>query len=248
MTDIDEKRFDEAVRLSTERERQSKKVGTLSEKLIHRTLKYYFEPDDEKHEIEVCGSVVDIKNDDGICEIQTRSFDRLVPKLEKLLDEYSVNVIYPIVVEKTVYWTDRENGEVSSTRKSSKKGRVTDVFPELYYLTELLQNKRFKLTLVLLLADEYRILDGYGKDKKKRATKVNIIPTKLLEILEFSDFKELNDYIIRILPDNFTVKQLNSILCLRPKRLSLALKFLLKIGAIEQIGKSGKAYLYGKKK
>ena len=42
MTNIDENRFDDAVRRSTGCKRQNEKVGTLSEKLIHRTLKYYF--------------------------------------------------------------------------------------------------------------------------------------------------------------------------------------------------------------
>ena len=240
---IDEKRFIESVRRATDYERNNGKVGTLSEKLVHRTLKYYFEPNEENHEIKVCGSIVDVKNEHGITEIQTRFFERLSSKLEKMLPEYPVNVIYPVIVEKNVHWTDPESGE-TSVRKSSKKGRITDVLPELYHIKEFLSCDGFMLTVVLISADEYRVLDGYGKDKKKRATKVNIIPTELVDLLSFSNLAELKTYLLNVLPDNFTAKQINLAFHLRPRQLSLALKLLINLGVIIQIGKSGNAFVY----
>lgn len=243
---LDETRFSDALNMASAFDGSTEKVGTLSEKLVHRTLKYYFEPDGANHEIEVLGSIVDIKNGDGIVEIQTRGFDRLKPKLEKLLPEYSVKVVYPVIVEKTVHWIDPESGETVSVRKSSKKGRVTDILPELYHVLELLREENLSFTLVSLCADEFRILDGYGKEKKKRATKVNIVPTKLLEVRDVSGNFGVKEWIYSILPDNFTAKQLNSTLHLRPRQLSLALKFLIKLGVVRQIGKICNAYLYEK--
>ena len=51
-------------------------------------LKLAEEPCEACHEIKVKGSVADIKNADGIVEIQTRAFERLLPKLKKFLGEY----------------------------------------------------------------------------------------------------------------------------------------------------------------
>lgn len=246
MTSVDEKRFLQSVQRAVEYERNNQKVGTLSEKLVHRTLKYYFEPDDNKHEISVSGAIVDVFNDCGICEIQTKNFDRLSSKLAKLLPEYHINIIYPVIVDKTVHWLDPESGEVLFTRKSSKRGRVTDVISELYHIKEFLMEDELKFTVVLLTADDYRILDGYGKDKKKGATKVNIMPSKLVDVIFFSNLTDVKEYINKVLPDNFTAKQLNSILHLRPRQLSLALKFLINSGIVQQNGNVGKAYLYEK--
>ena len=243
---FNEERFFEAVKIASGSERKCEKVGTLSEKLVHRTLKYYFEPCEEYHEIDVLGSIVDVKRGDEIIEIQTRSFDRLKLKLEKLLPVYSVNVIYPVIVEKNVHWIDPESGERVSVRKSSKKGRATDVLAELYHIREHLSNSGFKLTLVLLSADEFRVLDGYGKEKKKRATKVDIIPKELFDVLEFSNEAELKKYILNVLPDNFTAKQLNSSFHLRPRQFSLALKLLLSLGVVRQVGKVRNAHFYEK--
>ena len=77
-------------------------IGTYGEKLLHRTLKYYFEPNSDFHEVAFNGSVADIKNGEGIIEIQTRSFEKLVPKLERFLCCSHVTVVYPIIERKRI--------------------------------------------------------------------------------------------------------------------------------------------------
>ena len=72
-------------------------IGTLSEKTIHAILKYYLEPNASCHEIRVGSFFADIKNEQGIFEIQTRQFYKLQGKLAVFLEQYPVTVVYPIV-------------------------------------------------------------------------------------------------------------------------------------------------------
>ena len=52
-------------------------IGILSEKIMHLTLKYYFSPFDSDHEVKLGGFYADAVNEDGIVEVQTRSFKNL---------------------------------------------------------------------------------------------------------------------------------------------------------------------------
>ena len=113
-------------------------IGTLSEKTLHAALKAYYEPDDESREVALGGFVADIVGEEGIIEIQTRSFERLRGKLEAFLEAARVTVVYPVAVERQLRWIDPETGEVLPPRGSTKKGIPFDVLPELYKIKPLL--------------------------------------------------------------------------------------------------------------
>ena len=102
---MDEKRFLEACTFTVGRAYDRNKVGLLSEKTLHATLKYYFEPDKRYHEQKIGMHYADICRDGQIFEIQTRSMNRLRDKLRAFLEEYRVCVVYPIPAEKTIAHT-----------------------------------------------------------------------------------------------------------------------------------------------
>lgn len=52
-------------------------IGTLKEKTLHAVLKNFYEPDTTHQEIRVGRFVADIKKDNEIIEIQTRSFNNM---------------------------------------------------------------------------------------------------------------------------------------------------------------------------
>ena len=116
-------------------------IGTLAEKKIHATLKYYVQPDKDKHEIKFNGGVADALSEDGVYEIQSKCFYRLAKKLEILLNGGTVTVVYPIVAEKILYLTDIETGE-TTIKKSPKRGSVYDVFPELYGIRQFIVSEK----------------------------------------------------------------------------------------------------------
>ena len=103
-------------------------IGTLSEKSLHKMLKLYIEPNIENHEVTYMGSIVDIKNADGIFEVQTRAYERLCPKLRRILPTSPVTVVCPLAAEKYTRWLDRTTGEMTERRKSPKRENAFDAF------------------------------------------------------------------------------------------------------------------------
>ena len=240
---MDEKRFFDAYRYVTEADGQKSGIGTIGEKSLHKILKSYYEPRVEYHEIPFMGFVLDVKNEEGIIEVQTGSFTPLYPKLKKLLPYSEITVICPIIAEKRLIWFDKETGELTEPKRSPKKGRYSDALSEISKISDLLFDKNLTVRLVLLSADEYKYLDGYGKDRKKRATKIERIPRRIIEERDINQIEDLID-ILPDLPESFTASDFNKATGLRRRKAFFSLKLLLRLGIIELFGKRGNAYLY----
>ena len=222
-------------------------IGTLSERILHRALKYYFEPNSEYHEVEFLGSIADIKNPQGIIEIQTRSLSRLSKKLEKILPEERVTVVYPIAVERRMSWLDEESGETTPFRKVSRRGRASDALKELSLIADILLNENLTVVLVLLNTEEIKLKNGVGRDKKRGGERIARIPKQLVDIIEL---KSKRDY-IRLIPSpillenpqDFTAKEFYRAAALRGRRSYYALKLLLDLGVLSR-EKRGREYIY----
>lgn len=120
--------------------------------------------------------MADIFNGKEIIEIQTRSFDRMRPKLERFLPLYPVTIVYPIPYCKHVFWIDEETGEISGGRKSPLKGSPYLAFKELYRIKAYLQDPNLTIRLTFLNMEEYKLLNGWSRDK-------NVAPAVMTEFL-----------------------------------------------------------------
>jgi hypothetical protein len=238
-------RLESALRAATS-EIGDTSIGRLSEKLLHRTLKHYLEPNTDCHEVECLGSVADIKGEGGIIEIQTRSFSRLKGKLSRFLESYPVTVVYPIVTDRLVEWCNPASGEITEVKKSPKKGRASDILYELSALSELVGREGLSFLLVFVKVREVRLLDGYGKNNRKRATKVNIIPEAISAPQRISTLEDVASLLPESLSGRFTARDFSLALRLKGVRASITLHSLLKLGIIERAGEEGRAYLYRK--
>ena len=219
-------------------------IGTLSEKTVHAVLKRYYEPDEDYHEVPVNGKVADIYRDGEIIEIQTRAFNKLRDKLDKFLPEYKVTIVYPIAHEKNLIWIDDTTGETSKKRKSPKRGSYTDAFYDLYKIKSYLNHPNLFLKLVLLDVDEYRLLNGWSKDRKKGSSRYDRIPSKLVGEVSI---ERVEDYVMLLpieLEDEFTVKDYATTAHIYEETARLGLHIMNYIGAIELVGKRGKSNLY----
>ncbi len=218
-------------------------IGTLGEKLVHKTLKLYLEPNEEYHEVAFLGSVADIKNERGITEIQTRSFERLLPKLGKLLSLTPVTVVFPIIREKRILWLDKETGELTAPRKSPRNGRPSDALFELSKIRECLFSENLTVRILLLDADEYRRLDGWDKTGKRGAGKIDRIPTDL--VAEYTVCK--TEDLLRLMPaglgGEFCAKEFAKAARLQGRRASYSLGLLYSAGLLTR-RREGRAYLY----
>jgi len=237
-----------------EREVASKKsgIGTLGERSLHAILKQYLEPVETKHEIKVGRFVADIVNEDGITEIQTRAFDKLRRKLDAFLDVSDVTVVYPIARMKYLQWLDEETGEITSRRKSPKKGKIYDVMPELYKIKWYLADERFHLKLLLLDLEETRLLNGWSKDKKKGSHRFDRVPLEIStkaenEVIELKTVADYKIFLPIDLPKHFTTKDLKVYAKISQRIAQITLHILHHIGVIERVGKLGNMHLYQKR-
>lgn len=236
---------DEAFEKALERAREESGgggIGTLSEKLLHRTLKYYYEPDPLNHEIEVGGFFADILNSEGITEIQTGSFFHIDKKLEAFLKEYQVTLVCPVVRERRLVYIDKSSGEISKPRLSPKKGGIFDVFRELIHIRKRLTEKNLVIAVPIVDALEYRVRRGPKRFRDKGFDREEIVPERLVSETVFVT----RDDWLRLMPeglDGFTVKELAKELGLEDRTAQAMCAALTYAGALVR-DESQRSYIY----
>lgn len=218
-------------------------IGTYSEKRLHRILKRYVCEDENAYEIPVGKYVADVYDEGKITEIQTKNLGTLLPKLRYYLEQTdcSVTVIYPIFAEKTLIRMDRETGELLRSKRSPKKGRVEDILPELYPLSELFFNPRLGVKAVLIRADEHRFSERM-RYRREGAYDSELFPRELVAEQTFSRRKDF----LRFLPndvDSFTASEYEAMTKLKKRKLYSALNFLCAAGLLRR-EKEGNRYRY----
>ena len=223
-------------------------IGTLSEKVIHKTLKSYYEPDEGFHEVKLLGKVADIKNSEGITEIQTRGFARLKPKLKLFLPEYPVTVVYPLVASKYIRWLDKESGELSPRGRSTKVKKIYDAGYELCAISDLLFHENLTLKIVLLECEEYNILNGYDKTRKRGADKIECIPIGIQETLVFRKLADYKIFVPEGLSEEFRSSDYRTLIRSRSRYSYYSLKLAERLGLVEHFRNEGNAFIYKKTK
>ena len=240
----DKAAFEEAKRKVIGVDRQRLGIGTLAEKSVHAILKNYYEPDEDHQEIPIDNYVADIYVSGEIIEIQTRQLNKLRGKLEAFLPLYPVTVVYPIPREKWLIWIDEESGELSKKRKSPLKGNPYAAFPELYKIKMFLKDPNLRLRLVLLNVEEYRLLNGWSKDKKKGSTRFDRIPTELVEEVEIDGLQDYMQFVPPELEGPFTSKEFAKAAHIPVSLAQTVMNILYHVGTVTRVGKKGNQYVY----
>lgn len=241
---IDREAFEAARKKVIGVDRKRSGIGTLSEKTVHAILKNYYEPDEEKQEIPIENYVADIFSDGEIMEIQTRQFNKMRNKLSAFLPLYPVTIVYPIPREKWIIWIDEESGELSRKRKSPAKGNVYLAFIELYKIKMYLKNPNLRVKLVLMDMEEYKLLNGWSRDKKKGSSRYDRIPTELVEEVDITRIEDYMQFVPYDLEEEFTSKEFAKAAHIPVKLAQTVLNILYDIGTVTRTGKKGREYLY----
>lgn len=241
---LDQSAFEEARKKIIGIDRQRPGIGTLSEKTVHAILKNYYEPDEDKQEIPIENYVADIYSNGEIVEIQTRQFNRMRDKLNVFLPLYPVTIVYPIPREKWLIWIDEESGELSKKRKSPVKGNPYMAFVELYKIKMFLKHPNIRFKLVLMDMEEYRLLNGWSRDKKKGSSRYDRIPTELVEEVEINCLQDYMQFVPYDLKDSFTTKDFAKSAHIPVSLSQTVLNILYYVGIVNRIGKIGNLYLY----
>ncbi|MCK4258536.1 MAG: hypothetical protein KAX49_06135 [Halanaerobiales bacterium] len=222
---------------------ESNSIGMRNERSLHSELKKWYALPGDKFEVRVDGFIIDIVRGDQLIEIQTRNFYAMKKKLEKLIKNHQVHLIYPIPKEKLIIRIS-ELGEIISKRKSPKKGKPIDLFDELLRIPKIINEKNFTLEILMVLEEEIRCEDGKGSWRRKG---VSIKDHKLVEVLETIKFNKKEDF-YKLLPGDLVQPFTNKILAERmkiPVRKARKITYCLKkMGMITELGKSGRELLY----
>ena len=260
---IDEKLFEEAKNRMYGKVQGEKGIGTLSEKSVHSVLKYYFAPDEKCHEQKIGTFVADICIDGEIYEIQTKQFYLMKRKLLQFLEEHEVTIVYPVSLVNTLHWVECDNvsdlanlsdinvtaGEsknrrITTSRKTRKKGMPYLFFHELYGIKDFLHHPNLHFILAILSTEEYRLLDGYGPQKKIRATKTDKAPIELLDLITIRKPEDYKQLIPESLPEEFTSDIFAKKAGIGRSLAGTALNILYEMEVVERIGKQGNSYVY----
>ena len=240
---MDQDRFLEACRQARSGAGRDEGIGTLGEKILHSAVKRYFQPDPALREVRCGPYVADAMAEGGVVEVQTRDLRRLRQKLAFFLPQGPVTVAYPVPAKKTVAWVD-EAGNVSPAHKSPRQPTAGAVLPELYPLRDLLGHPHLRLCVLLLEVEEYRLLNGWSRDRKRGSTRFDRVPVSLLGQVWVRSPAEYAALLPAGLPAPFTSRQLGKALGVSPKKATLAAQVLREQGAVHTVGRQGNAYLY----
>ncbi len=219
-------------------------IGTLSESSLHAAVKDWYAIPGDRLEVPMDGYVIDILREKLLIEIQTKNFTQIKPKLNSLLDNYSVHLVHPIAQEKWIVRIPESSRNSATRRKSPKRGRFLHIFDELIRIPELITHPNFSLEILLIQEDEIRIHDGNGSWRWKGWS---IADRRLTAIIDRLVLKKPGDFLQFVppdLPESFTTRDLSK-QCSIPVRLAQKMAYCLKhMGNINMVGKQGNAYVY----
>lgn len=228
-------------------------IGTYAEKLLHSTLKFYYQPDASYHEISLGTMVADacVMDENGEAEsveIQTGSFLPLRKKLQKYrASGERVRVVMPLSAKKRIIWVSPEDGSLGKANTSPKKGRLTDALRELYFIRDFLGEDFLTLDILLIDMDEYRLQDGWGNSGKRGSHRTERYPCELIARYSFGPLEDYEAFVPRELGESFTAAAFANATHLTPRRANSALHVLMAIGLLERKAE-GRKYIYFLKK
>lgn len=208
-------------------------IGTLGEKTLHAVLKLWLDEDVTHHEVHLPdGHVADIFDGERMTEIQTGSLSPLRPKLRALLDTYPITVVCPLIRRNTLRWIDPATGALSAPRHSSRRGSLTDGADKLVYILPCLFHPNLTVRLLLLDVEEHRLADGWSKDGKRGAHRVERYPLALVEDITLTQKADYAALLPAALPPTFTSAEFGKLSRLGGRRLNGALKVLREAGCL----------------
>ncbi len=219
-------------------------IGTYKEKKLHLILKEYFVRSAENREVPFRGFVCDGKEGDVITEVMTGSLSGMGEKLKAFLPDHRVNIIFPLIAEKTLVWIDPETGDSTKGRISPRRDGISRLLSETVYILDWLSSPNLTLTAVSLRAEEFRLLNGRGKEKKIGAEKLDRVPSEILSVTEYYPREDMALLLPEGLPDRFTRNDVAGATGFSGRRLSGVVKALVATGVISDAGLGNRPRYY----
>ena len=139
---------------------------------------------------------------------------------------------------------DPDTGELLKRNRSPKRGSFYQAFRELYRIRPYLKDPNLSLELLLIDMDEYRLLDGWSRDRKRGSHRYERIPLYLEDRMLLTCPEDYMQLVSPDLPEPFTSAEFAAAAGFRRDGFSTVLLLLTELGAVERTGKKGNAWLY----
>jgi hypothetical protein len=224
-------------------EPETRGINTMQEKSLHAALKRWYARPNDRLEVEIDGYVIDLVQDDRLIEIQTGNFAAIRNKLNALLPDYPVHVVYPIAQDRWIVRIGKD-GRRLSRRKSPKHGTVLHAFQQLVYIPHQLAHPNLSLEILLVQDEETRLQDGKGSWRRRGWS---IHDRRLLAVLASRVFTGPLDFLALLpstLPEPFTTADLAKRTGLS-RALAQKMAYCLKhMHIIDPVDKRGNAIVY----
>ena len=145
-------------------------IGTLREGPLHAAIKDRLAVPGDRAEVKVGRFAIDLVRADGeLVEVQTGGFGPLGRKLDALLDEHRMRVVFPVPARRRIVRID-EYGEIVSSRMSAKRCTELELFDRLVSWPTLVAHPN--LTIEVLLCDEDHVRGPEaGRSRSGRRTR-----------------------------------------------------------------------------
>ncbi len=219
-------------------------IGTTNEGALHAALKARLSQPGDLLEAPVDGYVVDIVRGDLLIEVQTRHFGSIRHKLEALLANHRVELVYPIPALKWIVQLDPADGQERSRRRSPKRGQLVDLFDELMRIPALIDHPNLTLVVALTHEEDVRCADGQGSWRRGG---VSLVERRLIDVVELVRFSGRND-LLALLPSQveqpFTTRSLARQMGIRIPQARRVAYCLRKLGLATRTGMEGHAPTY----
>ena len=218
-------------------------IGELREGPLHAAVKALLAEPGDRVEVPVGRYVIDVVRADGeLVEIQTGAFGPLGGKLDALLDEHRMRIVYPVAAERRIVRVD-DQGEVLAARRSPKRATALALFDKLVAFPSLLTHPNLTLEVLLLREDHIRrpqptVLRGRTRDPGER---------RLVDLLDRIVLRTPQD-VVSVLPalpsEPFSTRELADRLGCGTVLAQRTLYCLRSIGIVDRAGMRGRAPLH----
>ena len=220
-------------------------IGTLNEGPLHHALKALYAHPGSREEVSVDGFVADIVSGDQIIEIQTRGFGALKKKLPVFLSTHRVKLVHPIAQTRTII---KVQNDAENRRVSPKHGTLFDIFSELVYIPQMLNDPNFEVDVVLIEEEEQRVYDGRRGRRKRGWVTAGRHLIKMVEVVTVGSMEDLFNRLARDLSGTFTSADLSHAMN-RPRSLGQKAAYCFRVAGLTRVcDKNGNELVYRKTK
>lgn len=214
------------------------------ETTLHKDLKRLYAGHQARTEVRVGPYRIDAVRDDVLVEIQHAGLSSIRAKILRLLDQYDILVVKPIVREKVIV---RQIGRLKVIRRRSpKRGRIVDLFDELVHFVNIFPHPRLQIEVVLVDIEEHREM-GVFRGRRRRRPGFRVIDQRLTAVQDTFSIHTADD-LLRLLPARlpspFDTSHLATGLEIDRWLAQKAAYTLRHAGALRAVGKRGNSIQY----